>query len=179
MDRRRGRGVWRHGGGLHDTGSAGSAAPWASGLIAIGPELPADLPKIGRLTPVRLRLLPGLDRTELILNVMRQVAQDKAIGLEKQLRPKLIMVAFDRAEIDTGSLQSGRLAQAGSDEVIAGPRAPGTINFKSATGCSRWSATSSPTPLSSAVRTFFPLPRRRKACCRRASRQFIPRRSCR
>jgi hypothetical protein len=105
-------------------------SPWASGLIAIGPEVRADVAKTGGLTPVRLRLLPAVDRTELILKVIRQAAQEKAIGLEKQLRPKLIVLALDRAGIDSGSLQSGRLAEAGRDEVIAGPRAPWNDQLK-------------------------------------------------
>jgi len=105
-------------------------APWATGLIVIGPELPADVAKIGRLTPVRVRLLPGLDRTEAMLTGIRLAAPEKAINLEKQLRPKLIVLALDRAGIDAGSLRSGRLAEPGRDEVIAGPRAPWNDQLK-------------------------------------------------
>ena len=98
-------------------------APWASGLIVIGPELPAELNQMGRATPVRLRLLPAIEQTEAILAVIARVAKEKADQLELQLRPKLIVLPLERAGIDALSLQSGRLPEAGRDEVLAGPRA--------------------------------------------------------
>jgi hypothetical protein len=105
-------------------------APWASGLLVIGPDLPADLEKTVRHTPVRLRLLPAPDRTEVILNVMKQLAKEKAAALERRVRPKLIVLSLDRARITAASLQSGRMAEAGRDEIIAGPRVPSDDELK-------------------------------------------------
>ena len=98
-------------------------AAWAYGLIVIGPELPADLVQTGRPTKSRLRLVPGGERTESILKVMNQVAKEKAANLELQLRPKLILLPLEEAGIDASSLQSGRMPEAGRDQVIAGPSA--------------------------------------------------------
>jgi hypothetical protein len=72
---------------------------------------------------VRLRFLPAIERTEAILKAMTTVAKDKAIALESQLRPKLILVPFEPAGIDASSLQSGRMPEAGGDQVLAGPSA--------------------------------------------------------
>jgi hypothetical protein len=43
--------------------------------------------------------------------------------LEPQLRPKLILLPLDAAGIDASSLQSGRLPEAGRDQVVAGASA--------------------------------------------------------
>jgi hypothetical protein len=98
-------------------------APWGHGLVVIGPALPADLAQTGRAHRVRLRLLPAIERTEAILKAMSQVAKDKAAKLEVQLRPKLILLAADTAGIDASSLQSGRMPEAGRDQIIAGASA--------------------------------------------------------
>ena len=98
-------------------------APWVNGLVVIGPELPAELAQTGRATRVRLRLLPAIERTDAILKAMVTVAKDKAARLESQLRPKLILLPFESAGIDASSLQSGRMPEAGSDQVVAGPSA--------------------------------------------------------
>ncbi len=54
---------------------------------------------------------------------MRQVAKEKAIRLELQLCPKLILLPLEGARINGSSLQSGRLPEAGRNEVIAGASA--------------------------------------------------------
>jgi len=96
-------------------------APWAYGLIVIGPQLPPDITLTERATPSRLRLVPAGERTESILKVMNQVAKDKVANLESQLRPKLILLPLAEAGINASSLQSGHLPEAGRDQVIAGP----------------------------------------------------------
>ena len=98
-------------------------APWAFGMIVIGPELPPEITTTERATPSRLRLVPAGERTESILKVMNQVAKEKAANLELQLRPKLILLPLAAAGIDENSLQSGRLPAAGQDQIIAGPSA--------------------------------------------------------
>src|SRR5262249_2221284 len=65
-------------------------APWASGLIVIGPELPPEWNKMARTTSVRARLVPGGELTERVLKAISQADQAKSASLEKQLRPKLI-----------------------------------------------------------------------------------------
>jgi hypothetical protein len=98
-------------------------APWARGLIVIGHELPTDLAQTGHATRVRLRLVPARERTEAIIKVLGQVPMDVATRLALQLRPKLIQLPLDQAGINASSLQSGRLPEAGRDEVVAGASA--------------------------------------------------------
>jgi hypothetical protein len=98
-------------------------APWASGLIVIGPELPGDVAKIGRHTPARLKLLPAANHTEAMLSAIKQAAPEKGSSLEKAIRPKLIELPFFDAGINGQLIQYGRLPEAGRGEVIAGPRA--------------------------------------------------------
>ncbi len=98
-------------------------APWASGIIAIGPELPVNLANVGHASRRRLRFLPAIERTETVLKVMTQVAKEKGAALEFQLRPKLIMLPFDTAAIDARALQSGRLPDSNADQVLAGATA--------------------------------------------------------
>src|SRR5271156_5014970 len=74
-------------------------APWANGVIVIGPQLPPEITPTERATPTRLRLVPAGGRTESILNVMNQVAKDKVANLELQLRPKLILLPLAAAGI--------------------------------------------------------------------------------
>jgi len=98
-------------------------ALWAHGCIAIGPEPAAGGPLVpGTMLrdPVRLRLLPAIDRTEAILKAMEQATPGKGFNLQAQLRPKLIVLRFKEAGIDETSLQSGRLPAVGKDEVLAG-----------------------------------------------------------
>jgi hypothetical protein len=101
----------------------GPADTAAYGLIAIGPELPAEIAQTGRATRVNLRSLPAIERTEAILKAMSQVAKDKATDLEFELRPKLILMPLSDAGINASSLQSGRMPEAGRDEVLVGPSA--------------------------------------------------------
>jgi hypothetical protein len=98
-------------------------AVWAYGFFVIGPPLPPEIAQTERAIPVRLRLVPAVERTEAILKVMSQLAKDKVANLESQLRPKLILLPLAEAGIDASSLQSGRLPEAGRDQVIAGPSA--------------------------------------------------------
>jgi len=101
-------------------------ALWAHGCIAIGPEPAREGPLVpGTMLskPVRLRLLPAIDRTEAILKAMEQAAPGKAFNLQAQLRPKLIVLPFKESGIDETSLQSGRLPAVGKDEVLAGATA--------------------------------------------------------
>jgi hypothetical protein len=102
--------------------------PWAQGLIVVGHQ---DQPPAGPL-PVRrlksrLRLLPGDQRSELILKILEESAQPNidTLGLALQLRPKLLALAPAEAGIGSRLLVSGRLPQSGRDEVLAGARLPG------------------------------------------------------
>ena len=98
-------------------------AVWAHGCMAIGPEPAAGGPLVPGMmlrNPVRLRLLPAIDRTEAILKVMEAAAPGKAFNLQAQLRPKLIVLPFKESGINETSLQSGRLPAVGKDEVLAG-----------------------------------------------------------
>jgi hypothetical protein len=98
-------------------------APWARGLVVMGHELPADLAQTGHATRVPLRLVPARERTETIIKVLGQVTMDVAMRLALQLRPKLILLPLDQAGINASSLQSGRLPEAGRDQVVTGASA--------------------------------------------------------
>jgi hypothetical protein len=95
-------------------------APWAFGLIVIGAGEPAEPPPSNLVISTRLRLLPGNDRTEVLLESLSHAAAAQASRLQAQLRPKLIRLPLQKAEISAGMLQSGRLPTAGRDEVLAG-----------------------------------------------------------
>ncbi len=121
------------------------SAPWSSGLIVIGPvetkekerskpaektttpkapapETPAEEGAFPGAIPVRLRLLSANDVAELLLIVFGDEAPEKAVGTKAHVRLKLIELPFDEAGVDSSALQSGRLPEAGRDEVIAGAR---------------------------------------------------------
>ncbi len=99
-----------------------STAPWASGLIVIGPEAPAEKGGQAGAIPARLRLLSSDDVAELLLFAMGDLAADKALGVKGQVRVKLIELPLADAGIVAATLQSGRLPDAGRDEILAGAK---------------------------------------------------------
>jgi hypothetical protein len=98
-------------------------APWAHGMLVIGPELPADLAQIAPATKVHIRLAEASDQTEAIIRGVSMLGNGRATELEFQLRPKIILMPMEGAGIDSASLQSGRLPEAGRLEFLAGPSA--------------------------------------------------------
>jgi hypothetical protein len=98
-------------------------APWAHGMLVIGPELPADLAQIGPVIKVGVRLADAADQTEAIIRGVSLLGNSGATGLKFQLRPKIILMPMEGAGIDSASLQSGRLPEAGRLEFLAGPSA--------------------------------------------------------
>jgi hypothetical protein len=98
-------------------------APWAHGMLVIGPELPADLAQIGPVIKVVVRLAEAADQTEAIIRGASLIGNSGATELEFQLRPKIILIPMESAGIDSASLQSGRLPKAGRLEFLAGPSA--------------------------------------------------------
>lgn len=97
-----------------------AGSPFAHGFLFIGPEPAKDVRPPGRVVPTRIRLLPADDRAEGLLKVMERAMPDKAQRLRWQLRRKLIALPLSEAGIDAGSLQAGRLPEAGRDEALAG-----------------------------------------------------------
>jgi hypothetical protein len=99
------------------------AAPWAHGLIILGPEGSAEQSPPAPLIATRLRLLPGSEWIEVLLNALGQATPAQASRLNAQLRPKLIRLPPDAAGIGAEMLQAGRLPTAGLDEILAGAQA--------------------------------------------------------
>jgi len=109
-----------------------SSAPWSSGLIVIGPVetkgkggekgTPAEEGTLPGAIPVRLRLLSANDAAELLLIFLGDAAPERAIGTKAHVRVKLIELPLDKAGVDSSALESGRLPEAGRDEIIAGAR---------------------------------------------------------
>ena len=99
-----------------------SKAPWASGLIVIGPEGSAEKSGQAGAIPARLRLLSSSDVAELLLFAMGDQRPDKALGVKGQVRVKLIELPLVDAGIVAAGLQSGRLPDAGRDEILAGTK---------------------------------------------------------
>ncbi|MFI5459444.1 MAG: hypothetical protein ACHRXM_28805 [Isosphaerales bacterium] len=97
-------------------------APWASGLIVISREAPAEKSWRGGAIPARLRLLSSNAVAELLLFATDDLAPDKALGVKGQVRVKVIEVPLATAGIDATGLQSGRLPEAGRNEVLAGAK---------------------------------------------------------
>jgi hypothetical protein len=100
-----------------------SSVPWSDGVIFFRGQELAEGPPDSSAIQTRLRLLPGNDVSEAILNALSQDAPGRYSALEVQLRPKLIRVALTEAGIDATCLQSGRLPTSGRDEVLAGAKA--------------------------------------------------------
>jgi hypothetical protein len=99
-----------------------SKAPWASGLIVISHEAPAEKNWGGRAIPARLRLLSTSEIAEFMLFGTGDEGPDKALGVKGQVRVKLIELPLATAGIAAATLQSGRLPEAGRGEVLAGAR---------------------------------------------------------
>jgi len=99
-----------------------SEAPWASGLMIISPEVSAAKSAPVGAIPARLRLLSSSDIAELMLFATGDQGPDKALGVKGQVRVKLIEVPLARAGIGAALLQSGRLPEAGRNEVLAGAK---------------------------------------------------------
>jgi hypothetical protein len=99
-----------------------SNAPWASGVIIISPEAPADKSALMAAIPARLRLLASSDVAEMSLFLVGDLAADKALGVKGQVRAKLIELPLATAGIGAPELQTGRLPEAGKHEVVAGAK---------------------------------------------------------
>jgi hypothetical protein len=96
--------------------------PWASGVIIMSPEAPAQkIAGVGAI-PARLRLMSSNDIAELLLFGTGDMAPDKALGVKGQVRAKLVELPFSTAGIGAASLRSGRLPEAGRNEVLAGAK---------------------------------------------------------
>jgi hypothetical protein len=102
--------------------SIDSQAPGASGLLVIGPEATPDKDWRAAAIPARLRLLSSSDAAEMLLFATGDLVPDKALGVKGQVRVKLIELPLAIAGIGSDALQSGRLPQAGRDEVLAGAK---------------------------------------------------------
>lgn len=70
----------------------------------------------------RLRLLTTSEIAELLLFATGDSVPDKALAVKGQVRIKLIELPLARAGIGAAELQSGRLPQAGRNELLAGAR---------------------------------------------------------
>lgn len=97
--------------------------PWANGVLVVGPDLPSVFALKGRKTKVQLRLVPASDQVEEIIRGVGIFKTDAATKLATELRSKLFLLPVDGANIDAEALQSGRLPEAGKDEIIAGASA--------------------------------------------------------
>jgi hypothetical protein len=96
--------------------------PWASGLIIVSPEASAEKSALVGAIPARLRLLSSSDIAEILLFATGDLAPDKALAVKGQVRVKLIELPLSRAGIGAAELQSGRLPEAGRNEVLAGAK---------------------------------------------------------
>jgi len=97
---------------------------WGRGLIALGPVLEPGKAGPGPVIAVHLKYLETSGQTETILRAIEQVSPATKWKLEPQIRPKLIEMPLDEADISADSLRFGRLPVVGADEIIAGPNAP-------------------------------------------------------
>jgi hypothetical protein len=97
-------------------------SPWVSGLIIIGTEASAEKSLPEGAIPARLRLLSSSDVAELLLFASGDLAPAKALGVKGQVRVKLIELPLSIAGIGAAELQSGRLPEAGRNEVLAGAK---------------------------------------------------------
>jgi hypothetical protein len=96
--------------------------PWSSGLIVIGREPSAEKSTLEGAIPARLRLLSSSEFAELSLFATGDLAGDKAIGVKGRVREKLIELSPSKAGFSAAELQSGRLPEAGRNEVLAGAK---------------------------------------------------------
>jgi hypothetical protein len=99
------------------------AAPWAYGFIVIGPKEPGEQPPTNTIIPTRVRLLPGKKSTEVLLQYLGEATPAQESPLQAQLRPKLIRLPLEQANVSAATLQAGRLPIAGGNEILAGAQA--------------------------------------------------------
>jgi hypothetical protein len=97
-----------------------SKAPWASGLIVISPTESAEKSWRAATIPARVRLFSSNAVAELLLFATGDSVPDKALDVKGQVRVKLIELPLVKAGIGAAGLQSGRLPEAGHNEVVAG-----------------------------------------------------------
>jgi hypothetical protein len=97
-------------------------APWASGLMVIGPTTSAENNPPAGAIPVRLRFLSSSDIAEMVLFASDDLAADKALGAKGQVRLKLVRAPLADLGLTAEWLQSGRLPEAGRNEILAGAR---------------------------------------------------------
>ena len=94
--------------------------PWGSGLIVISRESAAEKSALAGAIPARLRLLSSSEVAEILLFAMGDLGADKALGVKGKVRVKLIELPLSTAGIGAAELRSGRLPEAGRNEVLAG-----------------------------------------------------------
>ncbi len=97
-------------------------SPWASGVIIISEKALAEKAMPEGTIPTRLRLLSSSDVAEILLFATGDSAPAKALGVKGQVRVKLIELPLSIAGIGAADLQTGRLPEAGRNEILAGPR---------------------------------------------------------
>ena len=99
-----------------------SKAHGRPGLIVISHEALAEKSGRAGAIPTRLRLLSTSDIAELLLFGTGDSAPAKALGVKGQVRVKLIELPLSIAGIGAAELQSGRLPEAGRNEILAGAK---------------------------------------------------------
>jgi hypothetical protein len=99
------------------------SSPWAHSLLVVGPDLPDNPADIAQKTKLRLRLIPATEMAEGMIQGVSLVDTKLGLKLALKLRPKLFLWPTDGAKIEASALQSGRLPEAGRDEIIAGASA--------------------------------------------------------
>jgi hypothetical protein len=99
-----------------------SDAPWSSGLIVISREASAEKNGRAGAIPARLRLLSSSGIAEMLLFATGDLVPDKALGVKGQVRVKLIGLPLAMVGIGADWLESGRLPEAGRNEVVAGAK---------------------------------------------------------
>ena len=97
-------------------------SPWASGVIVISEEASARKGLPEGAIPARLRLLTSSDVAEILLFATGDSAPAKALGVKGQVRVKLIEMPLAIAGIGASDLQTGRLPEAGRNEILAGAK---------------------------------------------------------
>jgi hypothetical protein len=97
-----------------------SDAPWSEGLIVMSREASAEKVRRAGAIPARLRLLSSSDVAEMLLFATGDLVPDKALGVKGQVRVKLIGLPLAMVGIGADWLSSGRLPEAGHNEVLAG-----------------------------------------------------------
>jgi hypothetical protein len=99
-----------------------SGAPWVHGVMIIGPDETAEKDLPVPSLRARVRLLEASGGAEFVIRAMAQAGRGRALDLETQLRPELLLLGPAEAGISAEWLQSGRLPEPGGDEVLAGSK---------------------------------------------------------